>query len=702
MRADADILKYPCLRSDLKISKQVLSGKVTHIVKDPVKNTYFKFEDGEWAIISLFDGSGTLKELVQKYEKAHSGMFMDLQSMRDYQESLNGIHLLEKPTKEQNIMLIEKMKEVRGHQLLSKKGSILYKRFPLIDPDKLFDKVIPYIRFFWTKAFFVFALLCMALAAGIVVARWQEFHVGVFDVFSFSKHSFFHLFILWVTIYVTIAIHELGHGLTCKYYGGEVHEIGLLLMFFQPCLYANVNDAWLFDKKWKQLMVTLAGGFIEVWVGTLFTFVWALSNSGTFLNTLSFQVMTICFASTVLFNFNPLIKLDGYYLLADFCEIPNLRENSFKYVQYWVSKYIFRLQKESFEATKREKRIFFIYGVSATLWVTSLLFGLFSMAKNLLTQHFHEVGVLISLFIAYKLFFGHIKKGSKFLMGWVITKRAWIQSFIQKPNVKIGGAILAVLFLGFLFIPLGYSVPGECVLEASFMRVLRAKSDGLLTHFYKHDGEVVETNEPLLKLENYVLDYDRKIASLAVEKLKYKLMGAYDHDVDKIAALQKELRAKQTDFQYKSDKVSELVLTYKSKAPSIVLLSCSDEIKKTHVYLKKGEEICRLLGIQTLKAVVQFPESQVRFVKEKDRVEFKLKSAPLKTYHGKVNKMRVLSQSSEINPKEKLYQAEILIDNPGELRPGMSGVSKIIAEPVSLLKNVGRKLTSFFRLDLFI
>ena len=196
------------------------------------------------------------------------------------------------------------------------------------------------------------------------------------EAFAFSELSVWNLIFLWVAIYTVIAIHEIGHGLTCKHFGGEVHEIGFLLLFFQPCLYCNVNDAWLFDKKWKQILVTLAGGYIEFFLGAVFCLIWFVTNPNTMIHILSFQIMTVCSVATVFFNFNPLIKLDGYYLLADYLETPNLRDNSSDYVKYLVSRHIFRMPEPAFEATAREKRIYFFYGVGSGLWIFFLLTGI--------------------------------------------------------------------------------------------------------------------------------------------------------------------------------------------------------------------------------------------------------------------------------------------------------------------------------------
>jgi hypothetical protein len=131
----------------------------------------------------------------------------------------------------------------------------------------------------------------------------------------------------WCVLFLVGMLHECAHGLTCKHHGGEVREIGLLFMFLMPCFYCNVSDAWLFREKRKRLWVMLAGGYCDLVVWALAVFLWRVTEPGTLVHRVSFLVLGLSGVDS-LFNFNPLIKLDGYYLLSDWKEIPNLRQRA--------------------------------------------------------------------------------------------------------------------------------------------------------------------------------------------------------------------------------------------------------------------------------------------------------------------------------------------------------------------------------------
>jgi multidrug resistance efflux pump len=168
---------------------------------------------------------------------------------------------------------------------------------------------------------------------------------------------------VWAVILMVTVAHEFGHGLTCKHFGGEVHELGFLLLLLQPCLYCNVSDSWLFPEKSKRLWVSFAGPYFELFLWALAVLIWRLTDSGTWINFVALAV-TATSGVKALLNFNPLIKMDGYYLLSDWLGIHNLRRRSYACIGAGIKR-LFGI-KTPVDATPREKRIFLIYGLTAS------------------------------------------------------------------------------------------------------------------------------------------------------------------------------------------------------------------------------------------------------------------------------------------------------------------------------------------------
>ena len=182
------------------------------------------------------------------------------------------------------------------------------------------------------------------------VLRWETVAVG------------------WTALFVVTLLHECAHGLTCKHYGGEVHEIGFLLLFLMPCFYCNVSDAWLFRERSKRLWVTFAGGYFELFLWSLAVFAWRLTAPGTLVNYLAFVVLSVCGVQT-LFNFNPLLKLDGYYLLSDWLEVPNLHQRGHDYFKEHVRRLLWGAT-----APTPEPRGGLLRGYGLASWIFSLAF----------------------------------------------------------------------------------------------------------------------------------------------------------------------------------------------------------------------------------------------------------------------------------------------------------------------------------------
>src|SRR6185295_12679095 len=199
-----------------------------------------------------------------------------------------------------------------------------------------------------------------------------------------------------VVMFAVISAHELAHGVTCKRFGGEVHEMGFLLIYLQPALYCNVDDAWLFPEKSKRLWVGFAGPYFELFLWALGTWVWRLTNTDTVINFLAFIVMITSGVKT-LFNFNPVIKLDGYYLLSDWLEIPNLRAKGFACLNGTVQKLfgarVPRLQK----MVPRERRILLAYGLVAGVGSLWLLGYAFVKASGSFLHGSHTLGLALSV-----------------------------------------------------------------------------------------------------------------------------------------------------------------------------------------------------------------------------------------------------------------------------------------------------------------
>jgi putative peptide zinc metalloprotease protein len=227
----------------------------------------------------------------------------------------------------------------------------------------------------------VVALTIVAIA--VVISDWR-------DYYSYAPRLFRAGIIptLLIVTFVMASLHELAHGLTCKYFGGHVQEMGFLVLYFMPGFYCGVSDAWLFNDKSKRMWVSFAGMFFQMFVGALAAIAWRLIGHGTLLGDVCYITMAVS-ALTILFNLNPLIKLDGYYLLSDYLDVPNLRRVAFAYLlsRIWGRRYS-NLGGRA-EIPRREKLIYVSYSMLAGAFSVGLVVLFFWKVIGLVLSHSH-------------------------------------------------------------------------------------------------------------------------------------------------------------------------------------------------------------------------------------------------------------------------------------------------------------------------
>jgi multidrug efflux pump subunit AcrA (membrane-fusion protein) len=182
--------------------------------------------------------------------------------------------------------------------------------------------MVPWLAFLWTPAFVLASLAGIVFALLLFIGNFRDYVGFIPHILRWET-----LVLCWITIVVVTLGHEFAHGLTCKRFGGEVHEIGFLMILLMPCFYCNVSDAWLIRQKSRRLWVTLAGGYHDLCVWALAVLAWRLTMQDTLAHHAAWVVMAVC-GMRIFLNFNPLLKLDGYYLLSDWLEMPNLRQRA--------------------------------------------------------------------------------------------------------------------------------------------------------------------------------------------------------------------------------------------------------------------------------------------------------------------------------------------------------------------------------------
>ena len=349
----------PALRSDLVIRRVVQMGEGQWVVKNPESMKYYSFDEGTWSLIELFDGTRTLSQIHDAYQ-ARFKEPVEPNLVGEYEEMLRDMALLQQSVAERNLQELARIKDARRRTAEQKAEGfdILMIPFHVFDPNRFLNRTQKYVRWIWRWPTVLVALIFVAMTVGVIIPRFDQIWAETLELYAFLRKPFWDVVQFFVILSSIGLIHEMAHAYVCKFYGGDVHDVGVALLYFMPAFYCDTTDALLFPSKWHRLWVLLAGMYIEAIICCIATGLWVASYPDTLLHEISYKAMLFTGISTIFFNINPLRKVDGYYALASVIEIPELREDSFAYMGALFKRHVLRLNVEVPPLSRRKRRIF--------------------------------------------------------------------------------------------------------------------------------------------------------------------------------------------------------------------------------------------------------------------------------------------------------------------------------------------------------
>ena len=707
----------PRLRSDLVISPQKYRGTTSYVIKDPVALRYYRLGEYELQVAGLLNGQRTLTEVTEQLQKQVRDRTVEPATVLRIVTHFAQMSFLQL-SGESAHRLLALMTEGRKKQktlqrVLGIAGALVYFKFSLFDPDLLLLKMEKRIRWLWSRTTAILLALLVGVALVLVFQNWGQAGTQIHRDFL-TLHN---LVWLWMIMIGVKIVHEFGHALMCRHYGGEVHDLGAMFIILTPFLFCDATDSWMFKNKWHKILVNTAGILVELILASLAVLVWVVTPPGL-INQLAFNAMVVCSVSTVIFNANPLMKFDGYYVLADLLEIPNLRERASKQVTGFMTSLV-----TGQPAT----------GLTEMSRVRSLVFGLYAVASYLYVW-----------FIMIRIFGGIGKKLEPYGLGWLgkvsllTTYGAGIGIpvffFLKRllPTLRqtgfrinlpgrtakvIGGILLAGLVLAVW--PRAVEVASSCVLAGANRSTVRVQSEGFLRKILVTEGQFVRRGQILAVLENDDLNtrLANQEAQLQIVELRRQAASAQG-DSGGVNLTTKEAAVVSGLVTNLRQRASALQLT----APVAGVVLTSDLESLRGMYLPEGSLFCEVLPAGQINVVIALTEDQAGVVRPGQPVDLRIYALPAQIFHGTVKKTFTatsgdlphpalagrfggdipteLDLSGRERPVDTLCLAELQIENPDRfLRPGMSGRARILCGRSTIGHLVGRKIRSLIRLD---
>jgi len=651
------------LRQHVTIHRHIYRDRVWYVLQDHVTGQFHRFSPEAYQIIGLMDGKQTLQQIWQTACKRLGDDMPTQEDIIQLVSKLSRANVLHSDILPDMEDLSKRQREIKKKKLLQQLKTPLGIRIPLWDPETFLNATYPLVRPLirvW-GAMILFGVIITGLVfAGI---NWEPLTLNIQDRLLSLENL-----LLMALIYPLVkAIHELGHAYAVKRWGGEVHEMGIMLLVFIPVPYVDATSASAFRNKHQRMLVGAAGILVEAFLAALAMIAWAYAEPGI-ARSFAFNVMMIAGFSTLLFNGNPLLRFDAYYVLADFLEIPNLGTRGNQYIGYLVKRYLYGIYDAVSPANSRGEAWWMgIYAVAAFIYRLFIMvaISLFVAAKYLL------VGVLFAIWSIYATVVAPVTKTlAKPMIDQELKNR-------KQRTLLIGSVGISALAFLLFVLPLPLATQVEGVVWVPEQAHLRSSMHGFFKRLVKKPGSQVAAGEVLIELEEHGLDAQVEVLSAQLLEARARFKAEQGDRVqteiirEEIAYLEKEKElviAQQQDLKIVSHRNGEFVLP--------------DADNLVGRYITRGQYLGYVVDFHHLPVTAMVGADYIDLVRHQVRsIEVRFASRPNQSYSAGIK--RIVPSSTRKLPSEVL---------------SVKGGGRIAVDPNA--PDGARSLRNYFRVDI--
>jgi len=513
----------PRLRSHVEVNRHVYRGNVWYVIQDDATGNLHRFTPEAYSLIGLMDGRRTLDDI---WYSAGEQLGDDMPSQDDVIQLLSQLHRVDAIQSDvipDVAELNERYQKDRRNKLINFFKSPLALKIPLIDPEPFLNKTAGLSRWLFSGFAAVIWLVAIVWALTQTAFHWPELTENLADRVLSAEN----LFLIWLIYPMVKLIHELGHAYAVKRWGGEVHEMGVMFLIFMPVPYVDASASAAFRNKSHRMLVAGAGILVEAFIAAIAMWVWVYAEPGV-VRSVAFNTLLIAGVSTLLFNGNPLLRFDAYYVLADYLEIPNLAQRSNKYIAYLWKKYLFSFKDEMSPAyVNSENGWLAFYALSSFFY---RVFITFTIVIFVISELFF-IGVLLAILAIYNMF-------GKPLIS--IIKYLYRDRNVRKNRGRVASVITLafILILTLLFvIPVPKMTVSHGIVWAPDDSRVMVESSGFIERIEVQPGEHVSYNQVLLKSQNKALEAEIEESVGRVKELMARHQGALGEERHNEAAI---------------------------------------------------------------------------------------------------------------------------------------------------------------------
>ena len=483
---------------------------------------YHQMRPDEYFVLQHLDGHHSLQDIKEAYESQYAPQKVSVVELNQLLFRFHQSGLTVSDASAQGDRLNERREKEWQQKWKQHLMGVLFIRFPGVDPDPLLRRVYPWIQPMLGRLPLACLLAFCLTALMVFLTHWDQFTTEFPEMSQWLR--FDSVLILAAVIGSTKVLHELGHAFACKHFGGECHQIGPMLLVFTPALYCDTSDSWMLPNRFARAAVGMAGIATEIVMAAIATMVWAHTGPGL-VHSIAMNVMLVCSVSTLLFNANPLLRYDGYYVLSDLCDVPNLGERSKKLLSHHVNHLLWGADERSEEPISHAAHIGMLaYAVMAAVYRWTLTLAILWIVSLILRPYrLESLGRLLCLFAGGGMVYALLRGPFQFLRNPARRRK------IQMKRTALSMTLLAGM-LGCCFLPLPAGLSGSASIRARGETPVYVTTAGQLITLHQHPGDVVLQGDPIATLANP-----------EVEMQRVKTQGRYDVQASIVESIQRSM-----------------------------------------------------------------------------------------------------------------------------------------------------------------
>ncbi len=611
----------PRLRPHVQITRQHYRGQRWHVLHDPATNQFFRLGPVAYEYVQLMDGHRSVEDVWQ----------MSLTRRGDDAPTQGEVIQLISQLYNSNLLAVDATPDIeqllgRGRDRLKKTVQqqaigLMYFKIKLINPDRILAWLEPILRPVLNRWGFIAWAIFLFAAIGSVIPHFDELRSGVESTLAPSNWGW-----IFTVFVVTKLIHETGHGVICKRFGGQVPEFGFMMLVMMPAPFVDASASWAFDNKWRRVAVAAGGMMFELFVASIAAFTWIATRSGgsPLLHQIAYNAMFTASVSTVLFNANPLMRFDGYYILSDILEIPNLMQRSTNMLKYLAERILFRVRDVFPPTSARDEQVILtVYGLGALIY---RIFLFFSITLYVMGKMF-GLGLVLAIWTS--------------AMWFILPLAGFIHYLASSSKIAEHRArvIFTSLALTAVTLVLVGAVPfpdrrfGDGVVESPGRTGIFAAVDGFVSQAHVRPGDTVKAGDPLVTMTSRDLLAQLETSEAQIRETQSLESSYLTQNLAMAQIAREKIEALRKQVSFVKERVEKLVV----RAPRDGVVVGRDPSVAVGMFVKEGAPVCEIVDVGSLRVAAELGQTEGAWLFELPRDQFKVE-------------MRTLSQIDRVVP----------------------------------------------------